>query len=155
MEQQKILVDEQTVRNICRSDKTRFLIVTIILAVVGVLALIVIPAPENIIGAVICFGIMLLVIFLRAKKGDMQVYFKKKAVTDKKVWETPETSDEDASVTFYLVFDDHSHPVPESKYNRTEIGDLFYVLYNAKNGRIVEIYDAKDHELAPTLDIRM
>ena len=152
-EQQKKLIDEKTIKGIRVSNNVAFIIVVSITGFLAILSLILAPLPANILFFLILAGMEAFWIIYKIKKGVKGVYFKKMPVTEKQIGKV-RGEDGDDITAYYLFFGEHNISIPEYTYNEKREGDMFYVLFDARNERILKIYDVNEYELSPTLDIR-
>lgn len=151
MEQKKI-IDQTEVERVQKSNTAGFYAVVSILLLGALLSFIFIPLPANIIVGIAFLAVDCLMLRSRKKKGALQVYFSEKPLVRKLIKEDP-FADEGTEAN-YFDFGDHEIKVPDEKYKKAAEGDLFYVMYDARNGRIVDCYAANEYELDPSLDIR-
>ena len=52
------------------------------------------------------------------------------------------------------MFGDQSSKVFKEIYDSKNVGDLFYVMYDAYDNKIREIYDVESYALAAGMDVR-
>lgn len=151
--EEKILVDKKMVQSVKTVNAAGFVIAIVLLGIGVIAALVALPGFTGFFVALILAGFIVLFSILRKKNSVKKVYFLKKPVTRK--FNSPTSdSNEDLAFNYYLVFDDKKTQVTEDLYRGANEGDLFYVMYNEKNGQIVSCYEIDKYELDPSLDIR-
>ncbi len=153
-EAKKKLITEKTVNAFNISYNVRFGIAAGVTGASAILALILFPTiPVKLVVFFICAGFCAIFTVARVKKGKMKYFFRELAVTEKQI-RNRYTGEDEATPTNYLFFGEFNYIVLDADYNSTNIGDRFYVLFDAKSEDIVEIYSVNEYELAPNLDFR-
>ena len=153
-EAKKTLINEKTINSFSTSYNVRFGIAVGITGAAAIVALIIAPVISvKLVLFLILSGFCAIFIVARVKKGRLNYYFKEMAVTNKEV-RSRYGDDNEEITTYYLFFGEYNYSVIESDYERTNIGDKYYVMFEVKTEAVAEIYDANKYELAPNLDIR-
>ena len=153
-EAKKTLINEKTISSFSTSYNVRFGIAVGITGAAAIFSLIIAPAISvKLVLFLILSGFCAIFIVARVKKGRLNYYFKEMAVTNKEV-RSRYGDDNEEITTYYLFFGEYNYSVIESDYERTNIGDKYYVMFEAKTEAVAEIYDVNKYELAPGLDIR-
>ncbi|MCR5251669.1 MAG: hypothetical protein K6E50_13785 [Lachnospiraceae bacterium] len=150
---QKTLINEETIRKIEKGENIGLGIAVGIMIFGALVSLFFFTNFIGLFLAAIFIVIIVLILKHHKKRGALKVYFKKKTVLQKYTRTT--TNDEgDDIIHYYLRFDTDERGVFEKVFRETQVGDQFFVMYDAYDDKIREIYSVFTHELAPTLDIR-
>ncbi len=152
---EKQIIDQAFVEEVQKSNSRGYYAVICILMLTAVLSLVFVPMPANFIVVILLIGGMYLLIRNRKKNGPLQVYFSQKPLVRKHYKRVPGAEDDaDVPEAPYFDFGDWEIHVSDAKYDKANEGDLFYVMYNARNNLIVDCYSVDEYELDPSLDIR-
>ena len=151
MEQKKV-ISMETIRGIERGERNGFIFVICVFVFTAVLLLFVAPFA-GIIVSVIFAVIIFLIAKHRKKKGALQVYFVKRPITEK-FEQSSYDEDNNQTIHYYFGFGTQSSSVFKKVYDSKNVGDMYYVMYDAYNNRIREIYDVDEYALAANLDVR-
>jgi len=151
--EQKTVISRETIQGIEKSEKNGFIFVVCILIFTALLTLILVPGLGIVLSMIVAVIIVLMAKH-RKKKGALQVYFIKRPV-DEKFEHNSLSEDNEEIPYYYLGFGGQSKSVPKEVYDSKNVGDMFYVMYDAYNNRIREIYDVDRYALAAGLDARV
>ena len=151
--EEKKMINAETVESAKKRNAWMYRFLIGVLVFVAVVLIFAVTSGEALAAAAICLVAAGFIFLLKVKRGPLTVYFSLRAVTDKRLRYEAEI-DADDSEHYMLVFGDRSYEVNLERYNKTNVEDRFYVMYNARNDRIVEVFEASEYEIDPSLDIR-
>ena len=149
--EEKTLITREKVEHLKKEYGAVFYIEVVLASIAALITLFFVPGGF-IITAIILI-IMIPKIIRRKKGGPTRIYFVQRPVTNKFVRNEKDT-DGEFSDHFYLTFDDKSGLVPQATFLETCIGDMFYVMYDAGDGRILNCYEVSRYDLGPELELR-
>ncbi len=149
---EKKIIDKAEVERVQESNTAGFYAAVGIILLGAILAIIFIPLPGNLIGFLFFLVIAYFMLKARSKTGMLKVYFSQKPLAFKTYKHVP--GEDDDTEAPYFEFDGRECKVTDEKYNKANVGDLFYVMYNVRNDQIVDCYSADEYDIDPTLDIR-
>ena len=106
-------------------------------------------------GLFLCGPIVIGIMWYRRRAGgELQLYFIMRPLGGKHTSYHSYDSESGGCDVYYLDFD-KSFEVSEKRYNKAYVSEPYYVMYNAYNHRIVDVYPLAEYDIDPSsVDIR-
>lgn len=152
--EEKTLIDQAFVKKIQKGNTRKYRFVMGVLIASAVLATCAGGVAGLLFGLLVCGPIVIGMMWYRRRAGgELQVYFIMRALGNKHTSYRSYDDEPGGYDVYYLDFD-KSFEVSERRYNNAYVGEPYYVMYNAYNERIVDVYPAAEYNLDPSVDIR-
>ncbi len=151
----KTMIDQAFVKEIQKSHTRTYRFIMGVLIVTAVGATLVGGSAGFLAGLIICGSIGFGMTWYRRKAGgELQVYFIQRPMTNKRISYRSYDDEPGSYEVYFLDFGDKSYEVNDKQYRDAYVSEPYYVMYNAYNNRIMNVYEVAKYNLDPSLDIR-
>ena len=150
---QKTVITQETIQKIEKGQNIGFYFAVCTLLFGAIAFLVLVPGWGFIFTAIFAV-IIVLMLKNKKKRGKRYVYFIERPITQK-FEETGYNDDDNETFPIYVfMFGNQRTNVFETEYKSKNVGDMYYVMYDAYDNRIMETYDTDKYALAAGLDVR-